>query len=83
MTISKTESKHIVNGQELLAGIDIAKQTHVAKILLANGKESRPFSFQNTREGFDALISWMMECRRGLPLITDVINFDSLPHSFN
>jgi hypothetical protein len=70
MTISKTESKHIVNGQELLVGIDIAKQTHVAKILLANGKESRPFS-QNTREGFDALISWLMECRRGLPLIID------------
>ena len=51
--------------------------------LLANGKESRPFSFQNTREGFDALISWLMECRRGLPLVTDIIDFDFLDHPFN
>ena len=61
MIISKTESEHIVNVEEMLVGIDIAKQTHVARILLTNGKESKPFSFQNTREGFDALLSWLVQ----------------------
>ena len=60
MIISKTENGHNVNGQEMLVGIDVAKQTHVARILLTDGRESKAFSFHNTREGFESLMSWLM-----------------------
>ncbi|MBA3060219.1 MAG: IS110 family transposase [Thermodesulfovibrionales bacterium] len=60
MIISKTENEHNVNGQEMLVGIDVAKQTHVARILLTDGRESKAFSFHNTREGFESLMSWLM-----------------------
>ena len=80
MIISKTESEHIVNGQEMLVGIDIAKQTHFARTLLSNGRESKAFCFQNTREGFETLLSWLKLNKERAGCSSIIVGIESTGH---
>lgn len=80
MIISKTESKYIVNGREMLVGIDIAKQTHYARTLLRDGRESKTFCFQNTREGFETLLSWLMLNKEKEGCSSIIVGIESTGH---
>ncbi|MCL5780157.1 MAG: IS110 family transposase [Firmicutes bacterium] len=41
----------------LIVGIDIAIQTHWAQMMLQGKLIGKPFSIQNTREGFENLVT--------------------------
>lgn len=58
--------KIVVGPEHLVVGIDIAKAIHWAQCVDPFGKKlGKPFSFQNTREGFENLVSkanaWLKE----------------------
>lgn len=80
MIISKTERGRIVNQGEMLVGIDIAKQTHFARILLTDGRESKPLSFQNTREGFEALLRWLILNKEQAGCSSIIVGLESTGH---
>jgi len=57
MNNSKSQKTRFIKN-EIIVGIDIAKHIHYARILFPDGSESPPFSFNNNKEGFDALVGW-------------------------
>lgn len=61
MSNSKTKINPFVNTNKMIVGIDIAKHTHVARILFPDGSESSPLGFSNNRQGFETLIQWLDE----------------------
>lgn len=80
MIISKTEKKHVVNEKEIIVGIDIAKHIHFARTLLADGSESKPFSFQNTMEGFEALFIWLIVNKEQAGCSSIIVGLESTGH---
>ena len=57
MNNSKSQKARFIKS-EMIVGIDIAKHLHYARILFPDGSESPPFSFNNNKEGFEALVGW-------------------------
>ena len=54
---NQNEKLKIITEGLLIVGIDIAKNTHWAQIMLHNGITiGKPFKIQNTREGFESLL---------------------------
>ena len=60
--MNDTQNKKIaqVTDKTLVVGVDIGSDTHYARAILARGFEvsKKPFSFENTREGFEKFVSW-------------------------
>ena len=60
--MNDTQNKKIaqVTDKTLVIGVDIGSDTHYARAILARGFEvsKKPFSFENTREGFEKFVSW-------------------------
>ena len=52
MKTNKSLNLQIVNNLVLIVGIDIGKRRHFARFRFTDGHISKPFSFENTREGF-------------------------------
>ncbi|WP_003543360.1 IS110 family transposase [Desulfotomaculum nigrificans] len=46
-----------IQSNTLIVGIDIAKQIHWAQIMLQGRLIGKAFSIQNTREGFENLVT--------------------------
>ena len=53
------KNKNVNNRNELIVGIDIAKNTHFATLLFNDGLESNAFSFVNTKAGFLSFVQWL------------------------
>jgi len=54
-----------ITNQTLVVGVDIAKNTHVARSIDFRGIElGRDCVFENSREGLTKLVSWMKEIQR-------------------
>ena len=60
--MNDTQNKKIaqVTDKTLVVGVDVGSDTHYARAILARGFEvsKKPFSFENTREGFEKFVSW-------------------------
>jgi transposase len=69
-----------VNGGELIVGIDVAKSTHVARILFADGSESASFRFNNIRTGFDAFVSWVLTFKEKMKASKVIVGLESTGH---
>ncbi|SHF59544.1 Transposase, partial [Desulforamulus putei DSM 12395] len=54
MKVSKIKQ---IQPNTLIVGIDIAKQTHWAQMMLQGKLIGKAFSFQNTRESFENLVT--------------------------
>lgn len=80
MIISKTERRRVVNSGEMFVGIDIAKHKHFARILFADGSESAPFYFDNTRKGFEALLAWLLMNRQRSGCSAIIVGLESTGH---
>jgi transposase len=52
----KTNRYGPIKSDMVVIGIDVAKRRHVAAIRLPDGSISRPFGFQNNRQGFEHLV---------------------------
>ncbi len=52
----KTNRYGPIKSDIVVVGIDVAKRRHVAAIRLPDGSISRPFGFQNNRQGFERLV---------------------------
>lgn len=75
---SKTEGT--VKSGNLIVGVDIAKRLHYARILFGDGRESAPFQFPNTREGFISFIQWIREAGGDACGESIVIGIESTGH---
>ena len=80
MRISKTQIGRVVNKEELIVGIDVAKMKHFARILFPDGSESAAFGFLNVREGFEAFLSWLMTFRTKLNNPHVIVGMESTGH---
>ena len=52
----KTNRYGPIKSDIVVVGIDVAKRCNVAAIRLPDGSISRPFGFQNNRQGFERLV---------------------------
>lgn len=60
MSITQNAKIRRVTDSTLVVGADIAKKVHVARASDARGIElGKPLSFDNTRDGFERLLSWL------------------------
>jgi transposase len=80
MKISKPQRGRVVNTEELIVGIDVAKTKHFAKIIFPDGSESAPFGFMNTRGGFEAFISWLVVFQKKLNSPHVIVGLESTGH---
>jgi transposase len=73
---SLMQRRSAIKSDTLVVGIDVAKYNHVARALLPGGAISRPFSFANSREGFQAL-SAEIEARKPTPASAVIVGLES------
>ncbi|WEH08499.1 transposase [Alicyclobacillus fastidiosus] len=60
MSITQNAKIRRVTDSTLVVGADIAKKVYVARASDARGIElGKPLSFDNTRDGFERLLSWL------------------------
>lgn len=63
--MNKAKKKALVTGSVIVVGVDIAKKKHWARIYNQVGLDVvKPFSFQNTKDGFYRLVSKIMEAKQ-------------------
>lgn len=77
MKSSKTKKVKIINEKTMIAALDIGKLNHYAYFRGPNGKDIKPFSFQNSKRSFTQF--WMKLCqfKRKEGLEEVVIGFES------
>ncbi|WP_234701950.1 IS110 family transposase [Desulfotomaculum nigrificans] len=66
----------------LIVGIDIAKQTHWAQIMLQGRLIGKAFSIQNTREGFENLVRTLKAYQQKLGATNIVVGMEPTGHYF-
>jgi transposase len=77
MTVnSLMQKRSAIKPDTLIAGVDVAKSTHVARALLPDGTVTPPFAFANSREGFLAL-SAEIETRKPTPASAVIVGLES------
>ncbi|MEW6244989.1 MAG: hypothetical protein AB1497_12215 [Bacillota bacterium] len=63
--MNKAEKKALVSGNVIVLGIDIAKKNHWARMFSPTGVDAvKPFSFQNSRDGFYRLVPKVLDVKR-------------------
>lgn len=77
MNSSKTKKVKIINEKTMIAALDIGKTAHYAYFRAPNGKDIKPFSFNNVKKSFEGF--WMRLCqfKREHGLEETVIGFES------
>jgi len=77
MKTIKVKKVKVVNEKMLIVSVDIAKKTHWGYMRTLNGKEVKPFSFHNNRQGFEKF--WKKICifKKSHRLEEVVIGFES------
>jgi transposase len=74
---SKAKKGKIINEKTMIAALDIGKGAHYAYFRAPNGKDSKPFSFHNTRKGFDTFWIKLCQFKKDQGLKETVIGFES------
>jgi len=81
MTNSQNKKFDEVENADAIIGIDIAKNVHWAGIILPNGREiKKPFSFHNSRKGFESLEEIIQKVLIPLNLKTVIIGMEPTGH---
>jgi transposase len=79
--VKNNMKKLVVGPEHLVIGIDIAKSLHWAQCIDPFGKKlGKPFSFQNTREGFENLVSKATACLKEQGLKKVVFGMEPTGH---
>jgi transposase len=66
-----------VNGNTLVAAIDIGKKVNYGYFRAPDGQDIKPFAFHNMRDGFDAFWTRLVEFQRGHNLEEIIVGFES------
>jgi len=74
---SKTQKVKFINEKTMIAALDIGKVTHYAYFRGPNGKDIKPFSFQNFKKGIDQFWRKLCQFKRKEGLEEIVIGFES------
>jgi transposase len=74
---SKTKKVTIINEKTMIAALDIGKGSHFAYFRAPNGKDSKPFPFNNFKKGFDEFWMKLSQFKRNEGLKEVVIGFES------
>jgi len=74
---SKTKKVTIINEKTMIAALDIGKGAHFAYFRAPNGKDIKPFPFNNFKKGFDEFWMRLSQFKRNESLKEVVIGFES------
>lgn len=74
------KNKNVNNRNELIVGIDIAKNTHFATLLFNDGLESNAFSFVNTKAGFLSFVQWLQDNLKAIGIKEATVGMESTGH---
>ena len=74
------KNKNVNNRNELIVGIDIAKNTHFATLLFNDGLESNAFSFVNTKAGFLSFVQWLQDNLKAIGIKKATVGMESTGH---
>lgn len=66
-----------VNGNTLVAAIDIGKKVNYGYFRAPDGQDIKPFAFHNMRDGFDVFWTRLVEFQRGHNLEEIIVGFES------
>ncbi|MGD0511415.1 MAG: IS110 family transposase, partial [Candidatus Micrarchaeaceae archaeon] len=66
-----------VNGNTLIATIDIGKKMNYGYFRAPDGRDIKPFGFYNLRDGFDKFWAKLVEFQKGHNLEEIVVGFES------
>ncbi len=80
MIKNKSRKASFVNSKALVVGVDIAKYTHYGRFIFPDGAQTKPFSFVNTRSGFDALVTSIKDSMKAENLDHAVVGIESTGH---
>ena len=80
MSISKSQKSRFSNKGCMIVGVDVAKNTHVGRILFPDGSESKPLPFNNNRKGFDEFIQWIFSLKGNTSSNSIIIGLESTGH---
>ena len=80
MNITTSQREKFVNKGEMVVGIDVAKHTHVARILFPDGSESKAFGFSNDRRGFEDFIVWISSYKGKAENGSIIVGLESTGH---
>jgi transposase len=74
---NKTKKLGKVNGNTLIAAIDIGKKMNYGYFRTPDGQDIKPFAFHNLRDGFEKFWAKLVEFQKGHNLEKIVIGFES------
>jgi len=74
---NKTKKLGKVNGNTLIATVDIGKKMNFGYFRAPDGRDVKPFSFFNLRSGFEVFWTKLVEFQRGHNLEEIVVGFES------
>jgi transposase len=80
MSITTSQREKFVNQGEMIVGIDVAKHTHVTRILFPDGSESKAFGFSNNRRGFEDFIAWISSYKGKAENGSIIVGLESTGH---
>jgi transposase len=74
---NKTKKLGKVNGNTLIAAIDIGKKVNYGYFRAPDGQDIKPFAFYNLRDGFEKFWTKLVEFQKGHNLGQVVVGFES------
>ena len=77
MRRNKAKKLAKVNGNALIAAIDIGKKVNYGYFRAPDGQDIKPFAFHNLRDGFEMFWTKLVEFQRGHNLEGIVVGFES------
>jgi len=77
MRQNKTKKLGKVNGNTLIAAIDIGKKVNYGYFRAPDGRDFKPFAFYNLRDGFEMFWTRLVEFQKGHNLEKIVVGFES------
>ena len=77
MRPNKTKKLGKVNGNTLIAAIDVGKKMNYGYFRAPDGQDVKPFAFYNLRDGFEMFWTRLVEFQKGHNLEKIVVGFES------
>ncbi len=77
MRANKTKKLGKINGNTLIAAIDIGKKMNYGYFRAPDGQDIKPFAFYNLRDGFEMFWTRLVEFKRGHNLEEIVVGLES------
>jgi transposase len=75
--LNKTKKLGKVNGNTVIAAIDIGKKVNCGYFRAPDGQDIKPFAFYNLRDGFEKFWAKLVEFQKGHNLEEIVVGFES------